>query len=65
MLEESAKAKGIELKGIEKYIDAFRNGALPHAGGGIGLERVIMLFLGLPNIRKTALFPRDPKRLLP
>ena len=65
MIEESARSKGIELEGLVKYIDAFRNGALPHAGGGIGLERVIMLFLGLPNIRKAAMFPRDPKRLLP
>ena len=47
------------------YIDSFRNGAMPHGGGGIGLERVIMLFLGLPNIRKSAWFPRDPKRLSP
>ena len=30
-----------------------------------GLERVCMLFLGLNNIRKTSLFPRDPKRLTP
>lgn len=34
-------------------------------GGGIGLERVIMLFLGLKNIRKTSMFPRDPKRCAP
>jgi len=30
-----------------------------------GLERLVMLYLGLKNIRKTSLFPRDPKRLLP
>ena len=30
-----------------------------------GMERVTMLFLGLDNIRKTSLFPRDPKRLTP
>jgi hypothetical protein len=30
-----------------------------------GLERVVMLYLGLKNIRKTSLFPRDPKRLSP
>ncbi len=34
-------------------------------GGGIGLERVVMLFLGLKNIRKTSMFPRDPKRCAP
>lgn len=30
-----------------------------------GLERVVMLFLGLPNIRKVSLFPRDPSRITP
>lgn len=34
-------------------------------GGGIGLERVVMLFLGLKNIRKASMFPRDPKRCAP
>lgn len=63
LLEERAKAWGIELE--ESYVDSFKNGALPHGGGGIGLERVVMLFLGLPNIRKASWFPRDPKRLGP
>jgi len=65
LLEERAKAWGIELKDIESYVNSFRNGALPHGGGGIGLERVVMLYLGLPNIRKTAWFTRDPKRIAP
>jgi len=63
LLEERAKAKGNKLD--ESYLGSFKNGALPHAGGGIGLERVVMLFLGLPNIRKASWFPRDPKRLAP
>ncbi|CAB9520413.1 Asparagine--tRNA ligase [Seminavis robusta] len=65
MIEERAKAHGIDLKDIESYVNSFRHGALPHGGGGIGLERVVMLFLGLPNIRKAAWFPRDPKRITP
>lgn len=65
MIEERAKAWGIDLSTIEEYVDSFRNGAQPHGGGGIGLERVVMLFLGLPNIRKASWFPRDPKRLVP
>mmetsp|Transcript_20506 Transcript_20506/g.31601 ORF Transcript_20506/g.31601 Transcript_20506/m.31601 type:complete len:608 (-) Transcript_20506:1979-3802(-) len=65
MIEERAKAWGIDLEDIAEYVNAFRHGALPHGGGGIGLERVIMLFLGLPNIRKAAWFTRDPKRLAP
>ena len=65
MLIERAKAHGIPLEQIESYIDCFRYGAYPHGGGGVGMERVVMLFLGLPNIRRTSLFPRDPKRLMP
>ena len=55
----------VPLASIQSYIDAFKHGALPHAGGGIGLERVVMLYLGLKNIRKSSMFPRDPSRLSP
>jgi len=65
MIEERAKVWDIELKDIEAYVNSFRHGALPHGGGGIGLERVVMLFLGLPNIRKSAWFPRTPNRIAP
>uniref|UniRef100_A0A672K3T5 Aspartyl-tRNA synthetase 1 n=1 Tax=Sinocyclocheilus grahami TaxID=75366 RepID=A0A672K3T5_SINGR len=54
-----------DLEKIKAYIDSFRYGAPPHAGGGIGLERVTMLYLGLHNVRQTSMFPRDPKRLTP
>jgi len=64
-LEERAKVHEIELETIRSYIDSFKFGSSPHAGGGIGGERVLMLFLGLDNIRKTSMFPRDPKRLTP
>ncbi|KAI8902643.1 hypothetical protein BC833DRAFT_616574 [Globomyces pollinis-pini] len=56
---------GVDLKTIQPYLDAFKFGVSPHAGGGVGLERVVMLYLNLGNIRKTCLFPRDPKRLEP
>jgi aspartyl-tRNA synthetase len=65
LLIERANQFNIPIKSIQSYIDAFKHGALPHAGGGIGLERVVMLFLGLKNIRKTSMFPRDPSRLSP
>lgn len=65
LLTKQALASDIPLAGIQSYIDAFKHGAHPHGGGGVGLERVVMLFLGLDNIRKAAMFPRDPKRLTP
>ncbi len=53
------------MKGLKAYVDAFRSGCPPHGGAGVGLERLVMLFLGLDNCRKTSLFPRDPTRLTP
>jgi aspartyl-tRNA synthetase len=65
LAQAAAKEPPVDLTPIQAYVDSFKYGAFPHAGGGIGLERVVMLFLALPNIRKTSLFPRDPKRLSP
>jgi aspartyl-tRNA synthetase len=65
MLVRIAKQKGVDLTPVQPYIDAFKYGAFPHGGGGVGLERVVMLFCGLPNIRLTSMFPRDPNRLTP
>jgi aspartyl/asparaginyl-tRNA synthetase len=65
MLKDNLIAYGIPLDTIAPYLESFRNGAWPHGGAGIGLERVVMLFLGLDNIRKSSLFPRTPGRLTP
>jgi len=65
LLTKRATECKIPLSGIKKYVDSFKYGAFPHGGAGIGLERVVMLYLGLDNIRKSSLFPRDPKRLEP
>lgn len=65
LLTSRAEACGIDVKTISSYIDSFRYGAPPHGGFGVGLERVVMLFCALNNIRKTSLFPRDPQRLVP
>lgn len=65
LLVERAKEKGVDLSPLQAYVDAFKYGAYPHAGCGIGLERVVMLYLGIGNVRKTSLFPRLPNRLTP
>lgn len=67
LLAERMKEHGVEptSDGLKEYFEAFTLGAPPHAGGGIGLERVVMFFLGLGNIRRASLFPRDPRRLRP
>ncbi|KAK0245781.1 hypothetical protein EDD85DRAFT_944188 [Armillaria nabsnona] len=65
LLAEKMRSKGVDPESMKGYIDGFRLGCAPHGGGGIGLERVLMLFLKLNNIRRASLFPRDPKRLEP
>ncbi|KAF8560406.1 aspartyl-tRNA synthetase [Imleria badia] len=64
-LSRQMRAKGVDPESMKGYLDGFRIGCPPHGGGGIGLERVLMLFLKLNNIRRASLFPRDPKRLEP
>jgi aspartyl/asparaginyl-tRNA synthetase len=65
LLEERMRAVKIEPDSMKGYVDGFRMGCPPHGGGGVGLERVLMLFLKLGNIRRASMFPRDPKRLEP
>jgi len=65
LLKKRAQEKGVPVESIAKYIQSFSMGAFPHGGAGIGLERVVMLFLGLDNIRKTSMFPRTPIRCEP
>lgn len=65
LLVERATECEIPIEGLKDYVESFRYGVKPHGGIGIGLERVVMLYLGLENIRDCSLFPRDPKRLSP
>ncbi|CAH2559946.1 aspartate--tRNA(Asn) ligase [Cardinium endosymbiont of Oedothorax gibbosus] len=64
LLERVAEL-GIAPSTIAHYLHAFKYGAPPHAGVGIGLERMLKYFLGLPDVRYSNFFPRDPKRLHP
>lgn len=65
MLAESATAAKIPLNTLKDYLEAFKYGPPPHAGCGIGLERIVKLYCGIKNIRKCIMFTRDPKRLNP
>ncbi len=57
--------KGLNPDDFGFYLDAFRYGMPPHGGWGIGIERMLVKMLDLPNIREAILFPRDPSRLSP
>lgn len=65
LLTKRAEEHGVEMSTIASYLESFQYGVKPHAGGGIGLERVLMLYMDLKNIRKTSMFPRDPNRITP
>lgn len=63
MLEENMRKWGVNPDDMVDYLEAFRWGAPPHAGAGVGLERLLMLLLQVGNIRLASLFHRDPKSL--
>jgi len=64
-LRERMIKKGLDPDSFDFYLDAFKYGMPPHGGWGIGLERLLVKMLDLPNIREAILFPRDLSRLSP
>ena len=64
-LIEGFEQQGLEPEAFEYYTKMFRYGMPPHAGWGLGGERLVMTMLALDNIRETVLFPRDRQRLSP
>ncbi|CAJ1332813.1 unnamed protein product [Effrenium voratum] len=65
LLEERCAELGVPTGPLASYIESFRHGVPPHGGVGLGLERIVQLYLGLDNIRKAVMFTRDPTRLSP
>lgn len=65
MLVESMKSKGLNPTAYTSYLEAFRYGVPSHGGLAIGLERLTAKLLGLDNLRRASLFPRDMERLIP
>ena len=62
---EKMKAQGLNPDDFKYYLDAHKYGLPPHGGLGIGLERLVMKIIDLPNVRQSSMFPRDINRLLP
>ena len=64
-LIEGFRQQGLEPEAFEYYTKMFKYGMPPHAGWGMGVERLVMTMLGLDNIREAVIFPRDRQRLSP
>lgn len=66
-MREVEEKRGIKfnMKNYEWWIDLRRYGSIPHAGFGMGMERVIKWLLNLDHIRDAIPFPRMSNRLEP
>lgn len=61
VLKEKCAAFGIHEADLWWYLDTRRFGSVPHAGFGLGFERMIMFVTGMSNIRDVIPFPRTPQ----
>jgi aspartyl-tRNA synthetase len=64
-LTERMKKQGLSTGAFDFHLKVFDYGMPPHAGFGMGLERLLMSMCGVDNIRDVVLFPRDIDRLSP
>ena len=64
-LVERMSRQGLKPDAFDYHLRVFDYGVPPHAGFGLGLERLLMAVAGVENIRDATLFPRDIDRLAP
>ena len=57
--------QGLDPAKFSEHLQAFDWGMPPHAGWGLGLERLLTIIIGIDNVREVILYPRDPERLKP
>lgn len=60
VLEERIREGGLDLEPYSWYLDLRRFGTVPHAGYGLGFERLVQFVTGIDNIRDVIPFPRVP-----
>ncbi len=61
VLKEKMELMEVDQKELYWYLDTRKFGSVPHAGFGLGLERLILFVTGMTNIRDVIPFPRAPK----
>ncbi len=62
VLKQKIKDFNIEEEELWWYLDTRKFGTAPHAGFGLGFERMVMFATGMSNIRDVIPFPRTPKK---
>jgi len=65
ILKNRLKEQGLDPAQFSDHLEAFDWGMPPHAGWGLGLERLLTTMIGIDNVREVVLYPRDPDRLTP
>lgn len=60
VLEQRLQAQGLNPQDYWWYLDLRRYGTVPHAGFGLGFERLVQFMTGMTNIRDVIPFPRAP-----
>ncbi|MFK7872930.1 MAG: asparagine--tRNA ligase [Oligoflexales bacterium] len=60
VLEERLRETGLDAHDLQWYVDLRKYGSVPHAGFGMGFERMVMYVTGMQNIRDVILCPRTP-----
>jgi asparaginyl-tRNA synthetase len=60
-LEQRMDEMGVPTHEMSWYLDTRRFGSAPHAGFGLGFERLVLFVTGMTNIRDVIPFPRTPK----
>ncbi len=60
VLQENMHCQKLPVEGYWWYLDLRRYGSVPHAGFGVGFERLLMFLTGVPNIRDVIPFARTP-----
>lgn len=60
-LEQRMREMNIPIDELWWYLDTRRFGTVPHAGFGLGFERMVLFVTGMSNIRDVIAFPRTPK----
>ena len=65
LLIEKINEHKLPMEAFEWYLDLRRYGSVPHAGFGLGLERLVTWVCKLPHVRESIPFPRMMGRLLP